>query len=77
MVDKIADAVVEKLKERLIAALETSWELFKEALVEFSFIAALYGGAGLIIARVCGSTRATKYFIALQIANLFIQGMLA
>ena len=75
MIDKMADAVVENMKERLIEALESSWELFKEALVEFSSIAALYGGAGLIIARVCGIKKSTSYFTLLQIINVFIQGM--
>lgn len=75
MVDKIADSVIEKMKERLIEALETSWELFKDALVEFSSIAALYGGAGLIIARMCGINKSTPYFILLQVINIFIHGM--
>lgn len=76
MTDKIADAVIEKMKERLLEALATSWELFKDALVEFSSITALYGGAGLIIARMCGIKKATPYFICLQVINIFVQGML-
>lgn len=76
MVDNIADAVIEKMKKRLLEALESSWELLKDALVEFSSIAALYGGAGLIIARVCGIKKSTPYFICLQVINLFIHGMI-
>lgn len=76
MTDKIADAVVEKLKERLYESMAATWELFKEALVDFSSVVALYGGAGLIIARVCGIKKATPYFFLIQIANVFIKGML-
>ncbi|MFP7199664.1 hypothetical protein SFC08_01705 [Lysinibacillus halotolerans] len=76
MVDKMADAVVENMKERLLNALESSWELAKEALVEFSSIAALYGGASLIIARMCGIKKASPYFVLLQVVNIFIHGMI-
>ncbi|QCR33107.1 hypothetical protein [Lysinibacillus sp. SGAir0095] len=75
MVDKIADAVIEKMKERFMEAVEVSWELFKDALVEFSSIAALYGGAGLIIAKVCGVKKSMPYFFLIQVINIFIQGM--
>jgi len=76
MVDRIADSVVEGMKERLSEALMGTWELFKEALLEFSTIAALYGGAALIIARMCGIKKSMPYFILLQIINIFIKGML-
>lgn len=76
MAEKFADAVIEKLKERLLEALESSWVLLKDALLELSTIAALYGGAGLVIARMCGIKKATPYFLLLQIINIFIKGML-
>ncbi|MEG0259605.1 MAG: hypothetical protein RR595_12130 [Lysinibacillus sp.] len=74
MVEKMADAVVEEMKIRLLEGVSNFWELLQEALLDFGYIGALYGGAGLIIAKLCGSTRAMKYFSAIQVANIFIQG---
>lgn len=77
MVERIANSVVEKLKERLMASISATWELFLDALDDFAFIAALYGGASCIIARVIGYKQATKHFIALQVIFVFVKAMLA
>ncbi|MGE7667414.1 hypothetical protein ACQKMN_17070 [Ureibacillus composti] len=74
--DKIADAVIEKMKERLIESLEVTWELLKESLLDFGYIAALFGGGGLIMVRMCGIKKATPYFMLVQVVNIFIQGLL-
>jgi len=78
--DKIADAVVEKLKEqmkeRLTEAMAATWDLLKEALLDFGYLAALFGGGGLIMVRMCGIKKATPYFMLVQVVNIFIQGLL-
>lgn len=77
MVERIAERVVEKIKERLMASFSATWELFLESLNDFAYVAALYGGAGCIIARVIGYKQATKHFIALQVIFTFVKAMLA
>lgn len=78
--DKIADAVVEKLveqmKKRLTEAAVATWELLREALLDFGYIAALFGGGGLILVRMCGIKKATPYFYLVQLINVVIQGLL-
>lgn len=46
-----------------------------ETTVELSFSIALIGGGILIMLKVAGSTRATKYFTILQISHIFIRAM--
>lgn len=77
--EKIEEALrnyADGVKERAIENIEVFWVYFTEALADLSYTVSLYGGAGLIIAKVCGSTRATKYFVGIQVLNVFIQGMI-
>lgn len=74
--EQLADAIVDGMKARLKEELIDFWVLLQDALLDFGYIAALWGGGGLIIAKVCGSTRAMKYFVGIQALNIFIQGLL-
>ena len=64
------------VKARLMENASVLLDHVLAALEDFSYLVALYGGAALILARVCGSTRAKKYFIGIQMANVFIKGLL-
>lgn len=77
--DKIEEALqnyFDGVKERAIENLDVLWTHIVNALEDTSYIVALYGGAGLIIAKMCGSTRAGKYFALIQVLNAFIQGVI-
>lgn len=64
------------MKERALENLDVLMNHLLNALDDISYTASLYGGAGLIIAHMCGSTRAIKYFTLIQVANVFIQGLI-
>ena len=79
MAEKIEEGLqnyFDGVKARLLENVGVLLEHVLEALEDFSYLVALYGGAALILARVCGSTRAKKYFIGIQMANVFIKGLL-
>lgn len=64
------------MKERALENLETLGTHIINALDEASYLLALYGGGALIIAKICGSTRAKKYFFGVQLLHIFIKGLL-
>ena len=79
MAEKIEEGLqnyFDGVKARLLENAGVLLDHVLAALEDFSYLVALYGGAALILARVCGSTRAKKYFIGIQMANVFIKGLL-
>ena len=79
MAEKIEEGLqnyFDGVKERLMENAGVLLDHVLAAVEDFSYLVALYGGAALILARVCGSTRAKKYFIGIQMAHVFIKGLL-
>lgn len=77
--DKIEVALqnyLDGMKQRAFENLEVFWTHIANTLEDVSYTVSLYGGAGLIIASLCGSTRAKKYFALIQVTNVFIQGLI-
>lgn len=64
------------MKQRALENVDVLVEHLINALDEMSYVLALYGGAACVIAKICGSTRAKKYFFAFQIAHVFVKGLL-
>lgn len=75
-VEEGLQSYMDGIKARLLENANILLERTLEGLEDLSYLVALYGGAALILARVCGSTRAKKYFIGIQMANVFIKGLL-
>lgn len=77
--EKIEEALqnyFEGVKQRALENMDVLVNYLFNALEDVSYLLALYGGAALIIAKVCGSTRAKKYFIGIQVLHVFVKGLL-
>lgn len=72
MIDNKIDAMKEGLAENVMDFLHYAGEV----LVDMSYATALIGGGILIVLRVAGMRRATKYFSVLQVCNIFIKALL-
>lgn len=64
------------VKERALENIDVLVNHLINTLDDVTYLLALYGGAACIIAKICGSTRAKKYFFAFQIAHVFVKGLL-
>lgn len=64
------------VKERALENIDVLVNHVINTLNDATYLLALYGGAACIIAKICGSTRAKKYFFAFQIAHVFVKGLL-
>lgn len=79
MAEKIEEGLqnyFDGVKQRMLENLDVLVDHLINALDEASYLLALYGGAALIIANVCGSTRAKKYFFGIQVLHVFVKGLL-
>lgn len=75
-VDAALQNYLDGMKQRAFENLDVLMTHISHAIEDISYIASLYGGAGLLIAAMCGSTRAPKYFALIQVTNVFIQGLI-
>lgn len=77
--EKIEEALqtyFDGVKQRALENMDVLANYLINALEDVSYLLALYGGAALIIAKVCGSTRAKRYFIGVQVLHVFVRGLL-
>lgn len=75
-IDAALQNYLDGVKQRAFENIDVLMDHLANTLEDISYIASLYGGAGLIIASMCGSTRAKKYFALIQVTNVFIQGLI-
>lgn len=75
-IDAALQSYLDGMQQRAFENLDVLVNHLANALEDLSYIASLYGGAGLLIAAMCGSTRAPKYFALIQVTNVFIQGLI-
>ncbi len=70
------DYAVELKKCEIEQEIEAFLDYTMDLLVDLSYSLALIGGGVLIVLRVAGMTRATKYFSVLQCVHIFIRSLL-
>lgn len=67
---------IEALKDSFVEEMWAFLQALAEVTVDLSYVVALLGGGLLIVLKVAGMERASKYFSILQVINIFIKALL-